>query len=376
MSDKQPVGKGTGKYSQTKRIFRRVMKLLALLLVLMYLLVCLSPWLPPASFWFAAVLGYGFPFLLAAVLLALLVLIIRRSRLAFVPLVLLLLGFQQIRAAIAFHFGAADFRTEKKQGSLRVMLWNVSAWDQTPKAGKEFASFRNLMMDAVQQQQADVLCFQEFFEPSNSKYFDSNIEELRKMGYSYHHFYPKSVTYSGRRLVGLIILSKYPIVDSATVRFANTPHSEGLVSADIKVNDKTVRVFSTHLESSRTSGRGAGNVAGKAKNVLSRLKQAYYYRQPQAELVKQAVEASPYPAVLCANLGDIPNSWSYFKVKGNMDDAFLKKGAGFGRTYRFLSPTVRVDYIFAGNGLRVDQFNIPGVTYSDHYPLVCDLLLD
>lgn len=376
MPDNVPNKHSTGRFRTLNNLFRKLLLLSAALLVLMYLLVCLAPWLSPSRFWYFAVLGYIFPFLLAIVILSLMVLALRRSRLVLVPLVLLLLGYQQIRAGIAFHFGAPAFRAAKKPEMLRVMLWNVSAWDQTPKAGKEFASFRNLMMDAVKTQQADVLCFQEFFEPYNSKYFESNIEELRKMGYGYHHFFPKSVTYSGKRLVGLIILSKYPIIDSATVKFANTPHSEGLVSADIRINDNVVRVISTHLESSRTSGRGAGNAAGKAKNVLSRLKLAYRYREPQALLVRQAVDSSPYPVVVCANLGDIPNSWTYFTVKGNMVDAFTEAGAGFGRTYRFLSPTVRVDYLFAGRGVAVDQFHVPEVNYSDHYPLVCDLRVE
>jgi endonuclease/exonuclease/phosphatase family metal-dependent hydrolase len=230
-------------------------------------------------------------------------------------------------------------------------------------------------MDALGEQQADVLCLQEFFEPNNSKYFKSNIDALKEKGYVYHHFYPKSVTYSGKRLVGLIILSKYPIIDSATIRFANTPHSEGLITTDIKFNDQVIRIMSTHLESSRTSGKGAPGAVAKAKNVTSRLKLAYQYRTPQAELVQKAISESPYPVVVCGNLGDLPNSYAYFKVRGELQDAFLRKGSGFGRTFRFLSPTVRVDYIFADKKFTIDQFTIPDVTYSDHYPLIADLRL-
>ncbi|MET0635118.1 MAG: endonuclease/exonuclease/phosphatase family protein [Chitinophagaceae bacterium] len=355
--------------------WKKLGNLVALFCFLLYGLVCLVPYLPAGKFWPIALLGYVFPFLLLVIFFIILVLAIRRSRWVIVPVLVLLLGWQQIRAVFAFHFFTKSFASSKPAGTLRVMLWNVSAWDQVPVSGKDTLSYRNQMMEVVDQLQADVLCLQEFFEPNNSRHFSSNIAVLKEKGYLYHHFYPKSVTYSGRRLVGMIILSKFPIVDSSTVKFENTPHSEGLISADIRVNDQVIRVFSTHLESSRTGGRGAASAVGKAKNVVSRLKLAYSYRTTQALLVRKTIDQSPHPVVVCGNLGDLPNSYAYFKVGENLQDAFLKKGAGFGRTFRFLSPTVRVDYIFADKKFAVDQFNIPDVIYSDHYPLIADLHL-
>ena len=56
-----------------------------------------------------------------------------------------------------------------------------------------------------------------------------------------------------------------------------------------------------------------------------------------------------------------------------MQDAFLKKGFGIGRTFSALSPTLRIDYIVATDHFKTHQFNREVKNYSDHYLLVADM---
>ena len=58
-----------------------------------------------------------------------------------------------------------------------------------------------------------------------------------------------------------------------------------------------------------------------------------------------------------------------------MQDAFLKKGFGIGRTFSAISPTLRIDYIFADDHFGIDQFRRIVRKYSDHYMLVADIKL-
>jgi endonuclease/exonuclease/phosphatase family metal-dependent hydrolase len=53
----------------------------------------------------------------------------------------------------------------------------------------------------------------------------------------------------------------------------------------------------------------------------------------------------------------------------------LKKGFGMGRTFSGLSPTLRIDYIFADNHFKIKQFNRIVKNLSDHYMLVADVQL-
>jgi endonuclease/exonuclease/phosphatase family metal-dependent hydrolase len=112
-----------------------------------------------------------------------------------------------------------------------------------------------------------------------------------------------------------------------------------------------------------------------SKTIFSKLKRGVTNRSIQADIINQVLEDSPHPLVFCADLNDVPNSYAYFTVKGKMQDAFLKKGFGIGRTYSALSPTLRIDYIFAGKDFRVRQFNRIVRKTSDHYMIVADLEL-
>jgi endonuclease/exonuclease/phosphatase family metal-dependent hydrolase len=58
-----------------------------------------------------------------------------------------------------------------------------------------------------------------------------------------------------------------------------------------------------------------------------------------------------------------------------MQDAFLKKGFGIGRTFTGLSPTLRIDYIFGDKHFEIKQFNRLVKDLSDHYMLVSDVQL-
>jgi endonuclease/exonuclease/phosphatase family metal-dependent hydrolase len=84
---------------------------------------------------------------------------------------------------------------------------------------------------------------------------------------------------------------------------------------------------------------------------------------------------SPHPFIFCADLNDIPNSYSYATVRAGMQDAFLEKGSGIGRTFLGLSPTLRIDYVFADDRFEVRQFTRRKERYSDHFMLVADLAL-
>jgi endonuclease/exonuclease/phosphatase family metal-dependent hydrolase len=92
----------------------------------------------------------------------------------------------------------------------------------------------------------------------------------------------------------------------------------------------------------------------------------------QAEILHHKIEESPYPVIVCGDFNDVPSSYAYFTARGSLQDAFLKKGAGFGRTFRFISPTLRIDYILADKKFDVLQYSSFKVPFSDHYPIIAD----
>ena len=109
-------------------------------------------------------------------------------------------------------------------------------------------ALRPMMMDVVKTQNADVLCFEEFFESGDTSIFKSNIDTITQMGFPFHYFVP--VENENIRRITIrdhCIFSKNPIVDTASFNLNLDKKGEHLIYVDIKVKDKTFRVFATHL---------------------------------------------------------------------------------------------------------------------------------
>jgi endonuclease/exonuclease/phosphatase family metal-dependent hydrolase len=151
------------------------------------------------------------------------------------------------------------------------------------------------------------------------------------------------------------------------------------------VNGKTIRIFTTHLQSVLFRNKDFHSIEiiknaddsmlQASKSIVKKLKRAYTFRSAQADLVREALDSSAYPNIICGDFNDVPNSYTYFHIRGNMQDAFIKKGFGIGRTYINLSPTLRIDYIMASPEFTVLQCERVNLPYSDHHPVVADLQL-
>jgi endonuclease/exonuclease/phosphatase family metal-dependent hydrolase len=74
-------------------------------------------------------------------------------------------------------------------------------------------------------------------------------------------------------------------------------------------------------------------------------------------------------------LNEVSNSNTYWKIRGNRQDAFLAKGFGLGKTFNSLSPVLRIDYVMPDNYFEVKQFDLVDEKMSDHKMLVADLML-
>ncbi|MEO5650186.1 MAG: endonuclease/exonuclease/phosphatase family protein [Ginsengibacter sp.] len=361
--------------------FKRLLVLLNVATIIAYVVTVFIPFINTGEYWFLAFPGLIFPLIFFALVGFIILWAILRSRWWWISLIVLLLGFQQIITVFAFNL-PSTFSYEKKPNTLRVLQWNVSSWDESNKKDQNGSSFRPLMLDLVKQQDADVLCFEEFFESKDTGYFEQNISAIVEMGYPHYYFVPIE-TYKNDYEMGIAIFSKYPMIDSANFNFKRSKKTEHLLYTDIKVNDHIFRIFATHLQSvhfdesdyqslSRIKRARETNLSD-SRTIVSKLKRGYESRYQQAELVSQKIKESPYPSLICGDFNDVPNSSTYFKIKGNFQDAFLKKGSFIGRTFRFISPTLRIDYILTDKRFTVKQVQVIHVPYSDHYPVEADL---
>lgn len=363
------------------KLFKSILILINIGVIVAYLITCLSPFVNTGEDWFLAFPGLVFPLIFFALVFFIIIWIFLKSRWWWISLLVLLSGFQQITAAFAFHI-PKEFSYDKKTNTLRVLQWNVSGWGEHNSKSKNDKTYKSLMMHIVQEQNADVLCFEEFTEKFKKNNFEPNISAIESMGYAYHYFVATEY-YEKDHATGIAIFSKYPITDSASYSFNEGSTAEHLLYTDIKVTDKIFRIFATHLQSVHFEGKDYRSLSDikhahesglrDSRTIVSKLKRGYVSRYKQAELVSEKIRESLYPAFICGDFNDVPNSSTYFKIKGNFQDAFLQKGFFIGRTFRFISPTLRIDYILADKRFKVGQYQRIKVPYSDHYPVEADL---
>lgn len=350
--------------------------------VIVFLLSCLAPFLNPQKWWLISFLGLVFPFLLIIVIFFFAGwLIIRKPRLALISGVALLLSYKSVSVFFAFH-SPGGFNYKKEPGTIRVVTWNVARFIELKRNTNKGSETRLKMMELLGQQDADIVCLEEFHTSIDSAYYN-NIKAVQQLGYRW--FYFNYDTDGDNHFYSSIIFSRYPIVDSGMIRYPRPTLPDALIHADIKVNNDTIRIYSTHLQSLQFGKKDYDRIGriksvedsmvSNSRNILSKIKKGITYRSLQANVIAEVVGDSPHPVIFCADLNDVPNSYTYFTVRGNMQDAFLKKGFGIGRTYTGLSPTLRIDYIFTDKHFAIKQFNRVVKRYSDHYMLVADVQL-
>lgn len=363
-------------------LFRGIFLLINFGVIVLYIFVCITPFINTGKFWWVALPGLAFPLLCFAMFCFLILWAILRSRWFWLTLIILLFGMKQILAVFSFNVPQL-FSEIKQPNTLRILHWNVEGWDKYYENYKhEHSSYYPQMMKLIKKKNADILCFEEYADLKNIKDSNSTISTIKRLGYPYFVFSETDpdVHYNPK---GVIIFSKYPILHADTITYGENSNAEHLIYIDIKPGQKRIRIFTTHLQSVRFESSDYESISRlrhakdpgyrDSRTIISKLKKGYKYRYEQAQIVKSEIEKSPYPAIITGDFNDVPNSNTYFTIRGKLQDCFLKKGYFIGRTFRFISPTLRIDYILADKSFKVSQFRVIHVPYSDHYPLEADL---
>src|SRR4029453_15439250 len=185
------------------------------------------------------------PLFLILLLIFLFFWLIARPRNALISIICLLIGWKNINAFFGFSLATNDF-PRKNSGSIRIMTWNVRSWDEFSTKKQSASGHRLLMLEFVGKQNADILCFQEFYEPTDTA--KSNIRYIRvKLNFPYVFFSRDYHNRLNKYESGSVIFSKYPITAASQVRFSkDTVHKSGsLIYADLNVNGKMIRIYTT-----------------------------------------------------------------------------------------------------------------------------------
>ncbi|MEO8174030.1 MAG: hypothetical protein ABI581_13140, partial [Sediminibacterium sp.] len=148
-----------------KSVFRRVVKkaLIAfnVIISVLFLVACLSPFMNPSRWWLIGFVGLGVPYLLLVLIFFVFFWLIVKPRLVWLALLTLGLGWQQISVVFAWHPGAG-FIKKRQENFLRIVDWNVRSFTGLSKNAIDKSNTAEDLAKSIIKQEPDVICLQEF----------------------------------------------------------------------------------------------------------------------------------------------------------------------------------------------------------------------
>ena len=365
-----------------RRQAKRIIIVANILAAALFLLGSYSYLFSPKHFWPIGLLNLtAFYFLLVLVGFLIFWLFVKPRR-AFISIAAMLLAYKPISNILPFRF-AHSFAKDKQADAIRVMTWNVAQFNVLND--KKHPEVKNNMLDIINEYQPDIACFQEMVaEDSSIKKHGHMDGFLKTLNYpDYFYSYNSKDDFWGYAHFGIIIFSRYPIINKKTVSFYPNDYNSIFQYIDIVKGEDTIRVFNIHLQSLRFSRTNLKYIdeptieeektLKESKSILSKFKRGFLKREVQADRIKAELDKSPYPVILTGDFNDLPNSYAYHTIGGDMKNAFVEKGAGLGRTFSGISPVLRIDNIFADNRFEVNQYLRINKKLSDHFPIFADL---
>ncbi|WPR77846.1 endonuclease/exonuclease/phosphatase family protein [Algoriphagus sp. NG3] len=336
------------------------MKVVTWLLFSATLILFASVYVSPEYFRYVGLLPFFIPVIILLNLFLLLILILSWRKLAILPLLALLIGYKFFLATFQIHP-----KNENAEG-LKVFSYNAHMFYYNSKNEN---SPESNVLSWLQEQPADVMAFQEFYQDNTTPSRDA----LKILGKDSNYKVSYHITDGTpqKRSNGLAIFSKYPIVNDGKVFKAQG--TNGAIFADILVGKDTIRIYNAHLESMRINSEGLENLDGVKENyrqTLGKLQRGSLARSKQLSILLEHMYNSPHPLILMGDLNEIPYSYTYFKLSEKYENAFENAGRGFGFTYNRILFFLRIDHIFSSPELRAVRFKTHReVDYSDHYPV-------
>ncbi len=368
-----------------KPFLRRFSKFLLVLCniftAVLFLAGAFVQYLNPTQWWFIGLLTLSLAYTLLILIFFLLLWLFSRSLWVFLSIITIAVAWGEVENIIPFNF-SSTFNLQKKPNSIRVMSWNVEQFDILQH--KTHPEVKEKMLQLINQFQPDIACFQEMVGGDDNKAINYLGDIQRRLKFkSYYYSYDVRLDFDKDHHFGILIFSKFPMLKRQTISVYPYDYNSIFQYVDVLANADTIRVFNIHLQSIKFSRSNfqylddpdfkSDSGLQNSKNIISKLKSGFLKRSLQANMIRNEMNRSPYPVIVCGDFNDVPNSYAYSKIGKNMQNAFVEKGAGIGRTFSKITPTLRIDNIFVDKIFPIDQYIRIKKKLIDHYPIIADI---
>jgi len=371
------------------RFFRKATKTIVIICNVVFavflILGCYGNTMPLGNDWIAGIFTLAaFYFLLINIFFLIFWLFVK-PWLSMVSLLTVIVCWLPLQHVIQLRFNVSfDFR--KNRNTIRVMSWNVEHFDIVEH--KSHPEVKSEMIELINEYNPDIACFQEMVGSDSILKSINYIPDFkRKLKMKDYHFsYFKKLDFDKDHHFGVIIFSKFQLINKQTYMPERNSYNSTFQSVDVIRNNDTFRIFNVHLETLRFSPDNREYLSdpsienekdiNESRSILSKFKKGYLKHHWQSDNIKKEIDKSPYPVIVCGDLNDMPNSYAYNTIGSGLKNAFREKGSAIGNTYDGISPTLRIDNIFTDKRFSVEQYVRIKKSLSDHFPIIADLIFD
>lgn len=276
-------------------------------------------------------------------------------------------------------------------GGLKIMSWNVHLFDLGEWTKDNSTTTRILQL--ISDENPDILCMQEYFRDAKNEKEPYTDLIMKSSGFGYSSFFvvdtwkksfmTSKATKDEVVQVGTMIFSKYPIKAITPYPEHDSAYKFHLVDVTLD-NGKVFTLATLHLTSVafgkkesayiddiKSQGISGTDEKEKGKHLAYKLKVASSKRAYVANAIKSTLVKQTNPLIITGDFNDMPGSYVYHTIKGDLKDAFIAKGLGLGRTYQKIFPTLRIDNIFYDkNAFQAEGVKILPIDLSDHKPVI------
>ena len=329
------------KLSLLNKLIVIINSVLATLLLLSYL----TPYISPKSIPQLSLVSLAVPFLIIFNTVFLIYWIIRLKKQFAISGLVLALGWMISSSLYEFSEKKVLLNDDIKVMSYNVRMFNHYNWnDDKELAQKAF--------DFISEKSPDILILQEFYKAPG-------------ISFKYPHQYTKA---KGKKdKFGLAIFSKYKIINSGSLDFANSGNN--IIFADIIKAKDTIRVYNMHLESLKINPNKEHFGEENSEKLYGRMQTTFKKQATQTERFLEHEKKWKGKKIVCGDFNNTAFSWVYNKISAAKKDAFVEAGKGFGKTFDYPFP-MRIDFILTSDDIEINHFKTFNEKFSDHFPIL------
>ncbi|MFY7814406.1 MAG: endonuclease/exonuclease/phosphatase family protein, partial [Chryseobacterium taeanense] len=307
----------------------------------------LNAYVPPKTFPWFNLLSLGFPVLMIAYILLTLFWIFSWKKRAFV---FVLLGLLFFKPAIRW----VNYSPQKNEvPDLKIVSLNANG-------GMHGIDKINSYIDS---QNADIVMLQEY--GGEMKYHFQGLQ-------------------AGPQSYVIQVFSKHRIIEQKQLIESDYIYNNAYASqTDIEIKGKIYRFINVYLQPFKfrkhmvkLNGNSEEDEQ-KVKNVIKRLIPTFKMHQDQIASIRESIDNSPYPVILAGDFNSVPNSYEYYHLLKDLQDAFVESGSGSGTSFHDYKYPIRIDYIFSSESIKPLSYHVDrSVKLSDHFPVIATFKLD